>query len=88
MSDQATATTTMEDQKFQDFLNERRQIPTEIREFIKMVLMYCVDMENNTRFQPHVIGTRHAPLLILSLRKIHEFYGYPTTQSTDDPGRS
>ena len=88
MSDQATATTTMEDQKFQDFLDERRQIPKEIREFIKMVLMYCVDMEKTYRLRPDVIGTRHARSLILSLRKVHEFYGYPTTQSTDDPGRS
>ena len=86
MSDQATATTM--DKKFEDFLKERRQIPTEIRQFIKMVLIYCVDMEKTTRLLPNVIGTRHARSLILSLRRIHEFYGYPTTQSTDDPGRS
>ena len=70
---------------FEGFLTERSYIYEAISQFLEMVLKFCVKSEE--AFKPEAIG-QHASSLILSLCKIHGFYGYPTEKSTDDPGNS
>ena len=76
--------------EFEQFLVERGRIVGEIKQFLTIVLIYCVDMESYYNLEPYKIGTKHARLLILSLYKINALYGYPTpnTALTDDSGGS
>ena len=75
---------------FEDFLKERSVVHNEIKQFLKMVLNYCVKMEDTCGLRPYAIGTKHVILLIKSLRLIHALYGYPTAELTDiiDSGKA
>ena len=73
---------------FENFLIERRMIPFEIEQFLRNVLLYCVDKEDNYGLKQQEIGTPYGGSLILSLCKVHRLYGYPTQESTGDSGRS
>jgi hypothetical protein len=61
---------------FQAFLRERSRILEDIREFLRAVLLYCLDMEDD--FQRDVIASENlVSSLIESLCLIHGLYGYP-----------
>ena len=69
---------------FENFLKERSMILVEIEEFLRAVLMYCVDKEDTYDFEPTAIGTQHARSLILSLCQIHRLYCCPKAEEAKD----
>jgi hypothetical protein len=66
---------------FENFLKLRDEILETISQFLEMVLVFCVELEDDEKctIKPDAIGGTHARLLVLSLCKIHAFYGYPTS---------
>jgi hypothetical protein len=66
-----------EQNRFRNFLIERTRILQDIRQFLRAVLLYFLDMEDNMNFQRDVIATKNASSLIESLCLIHGLYCYP-----------
>jgi hypothetical protein len=73
---------------FHDFLEERGAILEDIREFLRAVLLYCLDMEDNLDFKPNVIANENLVSLIESLCLIHGLYGYPALNANRARGNN
>ncbi|CAB4037641.1 Hypothetical predicted protein, partial [Paramuricea clavata] len=69
---------------FQDFLTDRSTILEDIREFLSVVLMYCLNMEDELDCPRDVIATKNVSSLIESLCLIHGLYGYPAKSNSSE----
>lgn len=70
---------------FNAFVRERNTIVKDIEEFLNVVLLYCEDKEVKHDYDSHkIFTTEHARLLMISLYRIHSYYGYPKKNSTDN----
>jgi hypothetical protein len=74
--------------RFPDFVGERSKILEDIRQFLQVVLLYCLDMEDTWKFSRDVIATKNLEVLVESLCLIHGLYGYPAMSNTGGPSEN
>ena len=77
------------DPRFRSFLRERRCILKDLEDFLGMVLLYFINIEEELLSREEILNLNgKLESLIKSLWFIHSLYGYPPHPDDDEEGKN